>query len=702
MILRVCVVIPTYNNSRAISKVVKDVLTTTPFPVLVIDDGSDTVVANSLYSWEVRQALEEGRLRLHRFEKNRGKGAALRFAIQDLATHGFTHMVTIDGDGQHFAREIAKLVDVARKHPWDLVIGNRMLKSETVPGVSKFGRKFSNFWVGYETGMQIKDSQSGFRLYPLLPLQTMRFLCNRYDFEIEVLIRLMWKGIAVREVEIEVHYPEKGERVTHFNKFWDNARISLLNAALVSLSLLRTHRSPPEVAIGLGIGVFLGCTPFFGFHTLLAAGVSVLFRLNFVVLWIGTHVSTPLLAPLLIMSEIYIGRTWLHAGESGGAKLQFFEWIEGSAILGVGLGVATTLVTLAVFWYLKNRKARTNWSGRTRGGRLGNGFLKIVLRHAGLRAGYCCLLFIVPYFYFFAPKGRRGLNEYWRLVEPGDRWLHRQWRIMKHFFRYGQVLMDRIFQGYHSTKQFSTQANGMENILQAMREKHGLIMLSAHLGGWDLAAALLSTNGFTDEIHVVEFRSEGLSFQKIKENIDPTHVHSLNSRVNGDAIFEIHSALKNGGCLGLMGDRPLGDRFELLPFLGRLAPFDMTAFRLAAATRVPLLVTFGFKSGDGYNFFARAPKVYAFNDQEPRETQCYNWACEYAREVERMVRQYPDQWFNFYPFWSALPAAPSGELGAQGNNYLLEELSTRRMVKSEWEPDPTPSGAEESPPCPTK
>ena len=109
MILRVCVVIPTYNNARTISEVVKDVLLTTPFPVLVVDDGSDTPVSGALYSWDVRGALEAGRVRVVRFEKNRGKGAALRFAISELASQGYTHMMAMDGDGQHFAREIHKL-----------------------------------------------------------------------------------------------------------------------------------------------------------------------------------------------------------------------------------------------------------------------------------------------------------------------------------------------------------------------------------------------------------------------------------------------------------------------------------------------------------------------------------------------------------------------------------------------------------------
>src|SRR3954471_12736173 len=106
MILRICVVIPTFDNSRTISETVKDVLLNTPFPVLVVDDGSETPVANVLYSWEVRNALEEGRVRVVRFEKNCGKGAALKYAIGDLVARGFTHMFTMDADGQHHGYEI--------------------------------------------------------------------------------------------------------------------------------------------------------------------------------------------------------------------------------------------------------------------------------------------------------------------------------------------------------------------------------------------------------------------------------------------------------------------------------------------------------------------------------------------------------------------------------------------------------------------
>lgn len=688
MILRLCVVVPTFDNPKSISGVIKDIVTKTPYNVLVVDDGSEISVENCLVSFEVREAMMSGRVRLHRFDENRGKGAAIQYAIQFLVARGYTHMLTMDGDGQHLASEIEKLVDIARANPWDLVIGDRCLMSETVPGVSKFGRAFSNFWVKYQTGSPVQDSQSGFRLYPLFPLQTLKFRTTRYDFEIEVLIRLMWRGIGVRETEIQVIYPMKGERVTHFNKLWDNARISLLNTALVTISLMKSHRGPKDLALATGVGVFIGCTPFFGFQTLLLVLISVVLRLNVVALVLGSQISLPPMMPVLIFMSVYFGKQMGFTG--------YFEtYFMGTFVTGLVFGIAVGVAVYAVSLFQRERKsAQTNWTGKTRGGRFGNGFLKFILMNLGLRWGYFCLYFIVPYFWLFAPQGRKGLNEYYSIMYPRRNWLSRQGFVLRHFYRFGQVLMDRVYQGLHGGKQFQTRPEGKENILKAMDRGGGLILLSAHLGGWDLAAALLGTQGFVNQIHLVEYQAQGLNFQKVKDKMNPANLTTVDSGRTGDAIFEIHQAIKGGACLGLMGDRPLGDRFELIPFLGKLAPFDVTPFRMAAAAQVPLLFTYGFKSGEGYyDFYARPASQYVFDPAVSREEQLYKWAEEYVRETERLVLRYPEQWFNFYPFWSALPVAPNGKLGALSHNHLLQELQARPPQVSAKGPDPEPNGA---------
>jgi predicted LPLAT superfamily acyltransferase len=141
--------------------------------------------------------------------------------------------------------------------------------------------------------------------------------------------------------------------------------------------------------------------------------------------------------------------------------------------------------------------------------------------------------------------------------------------------------------------------------------------------------------------------------------------------------------LKDGQVLGLMGDRPLADRFELIRFMGRLAPFDVTAFRMAAALRVPVIFIFGFKSGGNtYDFYARTPRMYTYAKDRPREVQCAEWAAEFAGEIEQMIRKYPKQWFNFYPFWSSVPTAPSGEQASLTNNVLVEDLLARTVAAS--------------------
>lgn len=663
MILRICVVVPTYNNPNTISDVLKDIVTQTPFPVLVVDDGSDTPVTDRLYSWDVRQAMEAGRIRVVRMEKNRGKGAALQFAIRDLSAEGFTHMLTIDGDGQHKAREAAKLAEMAKSHPWDLIIGNRQMKG-AVPSISRFGRKFSNFWVTYQTDLNVQDSQSGLRLYPLFPIQNYSFFTKRYDFEIEILIRMVWNGINVREVDTDVYYFSEEQRVTHFHKFWDNFRLTVLNIVLILISLVKSHTSPARLALATGLGVFIGCTPFFGLHAFIALGASALLRLNLVAMVVGTNISIPPLVPFLLIGSVYVGSQWLGVPLGDGILPHFYQWLAGSFVLGAGLGTWIGLITFTVSW-LSHRRRRylTNWSGRKRGGKFGNSFMAEILKRAGLKAGYAWLYLIVPYFYWFAPKARRGLHEYYKILYPQAGYFSRFKKIHKHFFRFGQVLMDKVYQGYFKDAQFACTESGLENFARDASGPGGAMVLGAHMGGWDLSAQLMQMHGVGVAVQRIEYRADHGSRQ--------------------DTVFDIHQALNLGRCVGLMGDRPISDRFELIPFLGKLAPFDVTAFRLAAASHVPLMFAFGFKGeGKEYKYYGKPARLYRYNEKIPRELQLYAWAEQYVREVEILVRRYPEQWFNFYPFWSSVPTAPDGRAVRNVGNCLLEELPLPAEVQA--------------------
>lgn len=617
MILRLCVVIPSFNDARTISEVVKDVVTTTPFPVLIVDDGSETPVSNALYSWEVRQALEEGRVRVLRFEKNEGKGAALRAAINELVERGFTHMLTMDATGYYSAREILKLNEVGKKNPWDLILGNRGLKNDEAIGfVARWKRKFASFWVKYETGSQIKDPQSGFRVYPLFPLQTMDFFTRHYDFDIEVLIRLMWRGIAVQEIDI-VRTEEEIWEPARVHKFWDGLRISVLNLCLVVLSLFRTHREPLQLSLAMGLGVFIGCTPFYGVHFLIAIALALVLRLNVVVMWIGTHISTPLLAPFVVMSEIWVGRHWLHVGPENSAKEDFLQWLAGSGVVGVILGVGIGLLTLAVSWYVQKRRPSPARTSPVRGNL---GLLRLVLRWFGLKGGYRFSWLAVPYHYLVGARARRAMNEYWKLLEPSETWWPRQKRVLAQLQCYGRIVVDRELQNLGREKAFVVAQTGKDHV------STDAMLLSANLGSWRMTAELLNLH---------------------------------------------HDCL--------LGDGLVEGEWELIPFLGKLAPFDVSPFRLAAERRVGIVVSFGVKGEkNSYEFYARVTKYYKFIEGESRESQILAWARDYVRDLEQFARRHSDQWFNFFPFWSAVPSSRNSK------NLFAEELGRAGEFKTDF------------------
>ncbi len=227
---RYCVIVPTYNNRKTLSRTLSGVLRRSRH-VIVVNDGSTDGTAAVLRRFGTR-------IQTVSFTRNRGKGAALRAGFKKAGELGYEFAVTVDSDGQHRPADIPKLLRAVRPGQKVLVIGNRDMTGAHVPGSSVFGRKFSNFWVWLETGLKVRDAQSGFRLYTVPEINRFLFFTRRFDFEIESLVRWAWKGYPVKVVPVGVYYPPARERVTHFHKFWDNLRISLLNTALVTVLIV--------------------------------------------------------------------------------------------------------------------------------------------------------------------------------------------------------------------------------------------------------------------------------------------------------------------------------------------------------------------------------------------------------------------------------------------------------------------------------
>ncbi len=216
-------VIPVYNNAGTIRDIIRRVKKQN-CGLLVVDDGSTDM--------DLPLFCRENQVECIRHDTNRGKGAALRSAAGFLKNREYDCMLTLDGDGQHYPEDIPLFLSAVEQDN-ALIIGVRDFRDPHVPRKSRTGRRISNFWIRLETGLDIADSQSGFRAYPAACFRELNCTGNHYNYETEILLRAVWNGIPVKEIPIRSWYPEKGERISHFHPVLDTLRISLTHLSLL-------------------------------------------------------------------------------------------------------------------------------------------------------------------------------------------------------------------------------------------------------------------------------------------------------------------------------------------------------------------------------------------------------------------------------------------------------------------------------------
>lgn len=319
---KVCVIIPTFNNQNTLKRVIEGVLYYTN-NIIIVNDGCTDDTSKILEDYKDLTQIH--------FTKNKGKGAALREGFKIAYQNNYNYAITIDSDGQHYPNDIPVFLNELEKDDRYLLIGSRNMTHDSVPKGSSFGNKFSNFWYWAETGNRLSDTQSGYRLYPLNPLHRIKFYTNKFEFEIEVIVKAAWNGVPVKNVPIKVLYDKK-ERVSHFRPYKDFARISVLNTWLVLVALLyikprdlliklknkgvkrffvenilQNSDSPIKKSLSIALGIFIGIAPFWGFQTILALGVSAALKLNKFIAFAFSNISIPPMIPLIIWTSLKMG-----------------------------------------------------------------------------------------------------------------------------------------------------------------------------------------------------------------------------------------------------------------------------------------------------------------------------------------------------------------------------------------------------------
>jgi len=378
-----CVIIPTYNNHQTIEQVINDVLEYT-HQVVVVNDGSTDNTQEIISNFNQIDIVS--------YPKNKGKGYALRQGLKFAWNKSYEYAITIDSDGQHFASDLPNFLEAIDENPNAIIIGNRNMEQDGIPGKSSFGNRFSNFWFKFETGIKIPDTQSGYRLYPLKPLSKMFFFTRKYEFEIEVIVRAAWKGVDVTDVPIQVYYAPKESRISHFKPFKDFTRISILNTILVLYALLVvkpfefirklnkksiqeffrtqiTQNKEPNINITFAVmlGLFMGVAPVWGYQMLIAFALAHILKLNKVIVLVTSNISIPPMIPLIIYGSFKLGGLFIESNKLNliydkGLSLDLIkdnivQYLVGSLALGIALAIVFGILTYILLLIFRKQPA---------------------------------------------------------------------------------------------------------------------------------------------------------------------------------------------------------------------------------------------------------------------------------------------------------------------------------------------------------
>lgn len=290
-------------------------------------------------------------------------------------------------------------------------------------------------------------------------------------------------------------------------------------------------------------------------------------------------------------------------------------------------------------------KKRKKWDGKSRGGYLGNLIFECLIRYIGVRSAYLLLIFVAVYFIPAAPKATFSLWYYNRRIFHHG-FFKSLFLLYLHYYRFGQILIDKIaiVSGRENEYEFDTENRDAFKDSFRRLQNNGCIFIGAHIGSWETGVKFFGKEG--KKINVFMFQSHSNREKHIPGE------HKIQS-LTGDPIeniLKIKSVLDAHEYVCFQGDRFMpGQRTLKAMFLGEEAEFPLGPFHFSARVNVPVVFYFSMRLPQkGYRFYLYEAKPILHNISESPQKQLLN---QYIDILEKVVRKYPQQWFNFYPFW---------------------------------------------------
>lgn len=278
-------------------------------------------------------------------------------------------------------------------------------------------------------------------------------------------------------------------------------------------------------------------------------------------------------------------------------------------------------------------------------------FATTLMRWSGWRVIYILIFFGAVFYWLLGQRTRRGLVSYWARVRPDASYLDRWLWTYQHLVRFGRVLMDRqVF--YHPD--FTYSGSGLVPLRKALNSGQGCILLSAHIGNWELSAARLNaiSRGRAAIVRVIDDNPE--LRRLIESHMGDAQPEHIDPRDFLAASLRIRARLDQGWLVCMLGDRQLSGQAALrVPFLGEPAPFSTGPFLVAGLTGAPVFMGFFMKRGRRhYHVEVEEPLTITLPRKgAEREKALAAAVHHWSQRLEDVVRRHPQQWHNFHNFW---------------------------------------------------
>jgi len=292
----------------------------------------------------------------------------------------------------------------------------------------------------------------------------------------------------------------------------------------------------------------------------------------------------------------------------------------------------------------------SSWEGKTRGGVLGYKIFIWILKKPGISFAYFFLRFVVLYFVFTSGKAFSSIFDYFHKIHKYNK-IKSFISVFRNYYIFGQVLLDKIAMLAGFQAGFTFNFEGEEHLRQM---KNGGVLVSAHVGNWEIAGQLL--NRLEKKINIILFDAEHQQIKRyLTDVMSQRNVHFIIIRDDYSHLVEIREALANHEIIAMHGDRFIeGNKTIQVNFMGKPALFPLGPVHLASRFRVPVSFVFAVKERRKHYHFYATPLLHIARpgNLQQREAALAEAVRYYVGKLEGILKKYPLQWFNYYNFWS--------------------------------------------------